>query len=81
MKNGIFTLSLNDLFRSVITAVFVAVIMSLGTFILAQGFDLFTADWKLIGRTIANVSLITLFARLTEKLLSDRQGRVFGHIG
>lgn len=80
-KSGILSLSDNDVVRSLITAVFVAVVTALYGVVAQAGFDLFTADWASIGRMVVNVSFVTFIARLGEKFVTDERGKLFGRIG
>lgn len=78
MSNGIFKLGWNELKDSITTAVFVAVVMAVGSVVLAAGFDAFSTDWGSLGRNVVNGSLIAFVGQLINNLVSDNQGHVFG---
>lgn len=72
-KSGLFTLSSNDFLKSAISAVFVAVVVALAG-IVGPDFDVFTADWITIGKTVINAAISVFIARLSEKFLTDANG-------
>lgn len=80
MKSDIYKLDQNDFVRSAISSVFVAVIVALAG-VVGPTFDLFSADWIVIGKMIVNTAIATFVARLSEKFLSNADGKVLGRWG
>lgn len=82
MENSkMFKLSGNDLVRSVITSVFVAVVAVLYGLTSQGNFDVFTADWVNIGKMVVNSVFIVFMGRIGEKFVTDKNGKVFGRFG
>lgn len=76
-----FAWSSNDLIRSITTSIFVAVIAALYGVTTQSGFDVFSADWAAIAKTVVNAVFITFVGRMGEKLVTDENGKVFGKLG
>lgn len=73
--------SKNDLVRSTITAVFVAVVAVLYSLTTQHGFDLFATNWGEVGKMVINAAFITFVGRMGEKFVTNKDGKVFGRIG
>lgn len=80
-NSKMFSWSQNDVIKSLITSVFVAVIAALYGLTSQGGFDVFSADWGEILKIVINSTLITFIGRLGEKFVTDERGKVFGKIG
>lgn len=78
MKNGILKLDWGSIIDAMLTAAVLAIVAGLVSVILGENFNIFTANWKLIGENAANWGLIGAFGSLSQDLLSDHQGNVLG---
>lgn len=76
MKNGILTLDWASIADALVTAVVFAVLMGLYQVVIVSGFDLFSADWGLIGRTMANLGFVAGVVSLAQNILSTNTGSV-----
>ena len=76
-----FRLSHNDVVRSAATAIFVAALTVVYGVTQQPDFDIFSADWRGIGMLVANTSFTAFIARLAEKFLSTKDGKILGVIG
>ena len=81
MKSGIFTLDWARFLDSAVTAVFVAVVVGLAGVAQTSGFSLFSADWPSILSNMFNLGFIAFIGQLANNFVSDKEGKVFGHIG
>lgn len=80
-KSKIYSWSSNDLVRSVITSVFVAIVATIYGVTSQGNFDLFTADWSSILKLVVNGVFLTFVGRMGEKFVTDKDGKVFGKVG
>lgn len=78
MTNGLFKLGWSDVLDSVVTAVFVAVIIGLAGIVQQPNFDVFTANWGMIGASMVNYAFITLIGTLAKSFMSTNTGAVLG---
>lgn len=78
MKNGIFTTDWAAVGDALITAVLFAILGAFGAIVLAGNFDLFTANWVMIGHTMANVGFIAGVSSLVQDFLKTNTGSLFG---
>jgi len=66
---------LSDLINGIVVAVlgpvFLAATVVLGAIINAPGFDVFMVDWRTLGHTLLNVSIITSYSGLTGYLTKN----------
>ena len=84
MKNGLFQISIGDVWRGLIMAIMAPLAVSIfavvGAIINAPGFDVFSVDWALVGRNLANVIVVTSYGAasgyILKNLLTDNQGNV-----
>ena len=76
-----FSWSSNDFVRSATTSVFVALVATVYGLTSQGDFDLFTADWGGVFKLVVNSTFITFFARMSEKFVTDSNGKVLGMIG
>lgn len=81
MNSKLFGLTGNDALKSVITAVFAAVVVALGGIVTQPGFDVFTVDWNHVLSLVINVSVSTFIADMARRLTTDENGKLFGRIG
>lgn len=81
MNTLMFSLGKNDFVRSLITTIFVAIVAVFYGLTSQGNFDLFSADWVSIGKLVMNTAFITFMARISEKFLTDENGKVLGSIG
>lgn len=75
-----FTLNLRDIARSILMAILAALVIALAGIAQTPGFDLFTADWGMIGHNMLNVGFTALIAYLAKNYFSDSSGKAFGRI-
>lgn len=78
MKNGIFTLDWWSVVDAVLTTTVVAIIVAFGQIVMAVGFDVFTADWSNILRSMVNVGFIAGVSSLIRDFFSTDTGSVLG---
>jgi predicted subunit of tRNA(5-methylaminomethyl-2-thiouridylate) methyltransferase len=79
MKNGIFTLDWGSVADAAVTAVVLAVLGGLVTLVAtAHGFNVFTADWKMIGENMVNVGFAAAVVSLSQNVMSTNKGSVLG---
>lgn len=76
MKNGLFTLDWASIADALVTAVVFAVLMAFYQLASTAGFDLFTADWGMIGHTMANIGFVAGVVSLSQNILSTNKGSV-----
>lgn len=74
-----FHLNWKDTAKALVSAVVVAMVGGLASMVGAD-FNVFTADWLEVGKTIVNLGFITFVGRLAEKLLTTQQGEFLGAI-
>ncbi len=74
MKNGIFSLNWASVADAVLTAAVFSVIAAAVTLVTTSGFDIFTADWGMIGRNMANLAVISGVVSLGKDFLSTNTG-------
>lgn len=78
MKSGIFTLDWGSIADAVVTAIVSAVIVGLVSLVGTVGFNLFTANWIMIGQNMANLGFIAGVVSLGQSFLSTNKGSVLG---
>jgi len=78
MNSAFGKLNLGDIGRGLVTAIFAGLISVLYGVTAQAGFDLFSADWAVIGKQVLNISLTTFLAYMSKNLLTDSSGRVLG---
>lgn len=78
MQNGIFKLDWASIGDAVLTAVVTAVIVALVQLVSTSGFDLFTANWVMIGHNMANIAFIAGVVSLGKDFLSTNSGSLLG---
>ena len=76
--NGLFKLGWNDLLKGLLTAVISAIVVTIYGLVIATNFDVFTANWVVIGHNVVNIGVITLVSYLFKNLLTDNNGTVAG---
>jgi hypothetical protein len=78
MQNGIFKSSWAAVVEAVFTAAFFAVATAFGQIVLSGNFDIFTANWLLIGHNMANVGFIAGVTWFVKDWLSTNSGSFLG---
>lgn len=78
MKTGIFKLDWANIGDALITAATLAALVAIGSVVFAGDFNLFTADWSMIGKNTLNGAFVGGFGSLYQALISDHQGNVLG---
>jgi hypothetical protein len=77
-KSRFLGVSVNEILGSGINAAFAAVIFSLAS-VVGPDFNIFTADWVIVGQVTANAAFIAFVTSLSKRLMSV-EGKVFGVI-
>lgn len=78
MQNGIFKLDVASLGDAVLTAVVTAIIVAAVSLVSTTGFDVFTANWIMIGHNMANLAVIAGVMSLGKDFLSTSNGSLLG---
>lgn len=81
MSSNLFRLNIKDFVKGATSAVFAALAISLYNVTITEGFDVFTADWGMIGKSALNWAIAAFLGYLGKNLVSDKEGKVFGRIG
>ncbi len=79
MEKGYLQLNLKDLGSAGINAVIAAIFIGLAGIVTTQGFDVFHADWVVIGHSVVNWAFAAFFGSVGKDLLSNKQGKVLGY--
>ena len=74
MKNGILTTDWSSVGSAVLTAIVTAVLGGAVVLVTTTGFDVFTANWVMIGHAAVNLGVIAGVVTLGKNLLSNNQG-------
>lgn len=76
---GMFTINWMDVLRGLFVAVFTGAWISVaGLFV--SGFDVFTADWVMIGKIAVNGGFFAFVGYINKNLLTASNGKIFGII-
>lgn len=86
MNSGLYSLNKGDFIRGLITAVFAGVAVAIGSVLngvfTADGFDVFSVDWGMVGKNMVNAAVIGAqggFAGyIAKNFLSDNKGALLG---
>ena len=78
MANGIFKISWLSVGDAVLTAVIAAVIVAAVQLVTTAGFNIFTADWGMIGQNMANLAVVAGVVSLGKDFLSTNNGSLLG---
>lgn len=78
MKSGIFKLDLSNVADAVFTAVVTAIIVAAVSLVTQPGFDLFSVNWVMIGKNMANLAVIAGIVTLGKSFLSTNDGSLLG---
>lgn len=78
MNTGYLQLNLKDIGSAGINAVVAAVFVGLAGIVTTQGFDVFHADWVVIGKTCVNWAFSAFVGSVGKDLLSNKKGEVLG---
>ena len=74
MNNGIFTTSWKVLGESVLTAIVAAILTAIVAVAVTNGFNVFTANWAMIGQGMVNIGFIAGVTTLGKDFLSTNSG-------
>lgn len=80
MNSDLLRLNSRDFLTALANAVFAAIVVALFQLVTAGGFDLFSADWAAIIKSIINSSFIVLISSLGMALGIDKNGKILGSI-
>lgn len=78
LKTGLFTLDWASVLDAVLMAIIFAVLGGLVTMVSIGGFDVFTANWVLIGHNMVNLGFTAGILSLGKDLLSTSTGSLLG---
>lgn len=81
MGSEIFSLTKSDAVRSAISAIFAAVVIAVYGVVTQSGFDLFTADWGMIGHMAINAAFAAFVGDLGRRFMSDGNGTLHTPLG
>jgi len=74
MNNGIFKLDWTSIGDAILTAVVTAVFVALYGIVTTAGFDVFTANWLLIGHNMVNLATIAAVVSIGKDFFSTNAG-------
>lgn len=80
MNSDILKLVPQDLIKSIVTAIFAAVVVAIADVVSQPGFDVFATDWGALFQLVVNVSISTLVADIGRRFMTDSSGKLFGKI-
>ena len=80
MDSGLFKINVKDVAKSVLGGVVLAVLAMLYALGTQAGFDVFTADWVTIGKSMVNTGFTAALGVLASLFLSDRDGDPLGMV-
>lgn len=70
------------LFVAVLGPLFISILATLGSIILAPGFDVTLVDWSALGHSLLNISIVSAYGGfsgyISKQLLTDNQGNILG---
>ena len=78
MQNGIFKTDWIGVGEAVITAIVAAVLTGFVALAVTSGFDVFTANWSMIGHSMVNLGFIAGVVTLGKDLLTTNSGSLLG---
>jgi len=79
--SALFKLNGSDFTKGLIMAIFMGVALPIVAVIQTPGFDLFTANWEVIGKLALNGAFLGFATYLSKNFLSDENGKVLGRFG
>lgn len=74
MKNGIFTFDWASVLDAILVAIATAVIAGLVSLVAGGNFDVFSADWVMIGKNMVNLAFTAGVITLGKDFLSTNTG-------
>jgi hypothetical protein len=78
MQNGIFKLDWASVGEAVLTAVVFAILAAFVTLVGGGDFNIFTANWPLIGENMTNIGFAAGIVSLAKDILSTNNGSFLG---
>lgn len=81
MNSSLFTLNFKDIGKSLVTAFFSGVIVSIAGVASTTGFDVLAAPWTNIFHTALAAGVATMLAYLAKNYFSTSDGKFMGMIG
>jgi len=79
--SSMFTLNWSDITKGLVIAVLGGFFLPIAAIIQTPGFDLFTADFRVIGALAINGAIVSFVGYIVKNFLSTEDGKVFGKIG
>ena len=76
--SGMFRINFRDIGKGLVTAVFSSVVVVLYSVTVKEGFNLFTADWAVIGEQALSAGFVALVGYLGKNAITDSSGKVGG---
>jgi hypothetical protein len=77
---GLFKITQSDFLKGAVTAVFAAIVWSIGSAASQAGFDVFSADWGPIVASAINAGVSAFVGYMGKNFLTDANGKVLGKI-
>lgn len=77
----LFKLNPGDIARGIVTAVLTGAALAVVGIVNTVGFDIFSADWNLIGHLAANGAFSGFIGYIVKNFLTTSDGKVLGFIG
>lgn len=78
--SDLFKLKTNDFIKGAVTALITGAILSLASAVNQSGFDIFQANWTVIGNTALNAAIATFFGYIVKNFITDQNGKLLGKI-
>ena len=80
MGSQLYRLGGNDLVKGAITALFAAIVVTLGSVVNQTGFDVFSVDWGSVANLVVKSALSAFIGYLGKNILTDEGGKFLGKI-
>lgn len=75
-----FTINYGDIFRGIVVAILTGAFLAVSGTLSSVGFDVFTADWVQIGKTVVNGGFAAFIGYIVKNLITANNGKVLGTI-
>lgn len=76
MKNGIFQISWSSLGDAALMAILTAIAVGAFNIVTTTGFDVFSANWTIIGKNMVNLAVIAGVVSFAQDFLSTKSGSI-----
>lgn len=78
MQNGLLKVNLSNIADAVMMAVVFAILSAAVNLVSTTGFDVFNANWIMIGKNMVNLGVVAGVVSLGQALLTTNSGSVLG---